>query len=94
MTYRMMITCILLLPLPCYHQSPLFPVMRHSDGCDNNIDKKVRRYQRYDKSTISLNYFHMCALKNRIDVLSLNDACILALLVMPSLDDDLQLLLL
>lgn len=80
-------------------------VMRHSDGigytlCGDNIDKNVRRrYQRYDKSTISLHYFHMYAVKNRIDVSHLSDVSPLcnldkkakALLVMPSPDDDLQL---
>lgn len=80
-------------------------VMRYSDGtgytlCGDNIDKNVRRrYQRSDKTTISLHYFHMYGVKNRIDVSHLSDetpSCTLdkkakALLVMPSCDDDVQL---
>lgn len=78
-------------------------VMMHGTGytlCGDNIDKNVRRrYQRSDKSTISLHYFHMYGVKNRVDVSHLSDvspSCTLdkkakAMLVMPSPNDDLQL---
>lgn len=68
--------------------------------CGDNIDKNIRRrYQRSDRSTISLHYFHMYAVKNRIDVSHLSDARPVRILgtkakahsIIPSCDDDLQL---
>ena len=68
--------------------------------CGDNIDKNIRRrYQRSDRSTISLHYFHMYAVKNRIDVSILSDispspslsAQAKALSIMPSIEDDIQL---
>ena len=65
--------------------------------CGDNIDKNVRRrYQRSDRTTISLHHFHMYAVKNRVDFTLESDDCLYsnlsvddkACLVMPSLDDD------
>jgi len=40
----------------------------------DNIDKNLRRsYQRCDRQTISLHYFHSCAIRDRIDFSGLSD---------------------
>lgn len=45
--------------------------------CGDNIDKNVRRrYQRSDKTTISLHHFHMYAVKNRVDFTLESDDCL------------------
>lgn len=68
--------------------------------CGDNIDKNVRRrYQRSDKTTISLHYFHMYAVKNRVDFTSESDDCPSctmnaqdkAIALMPTIDDDQQM---
>jgi hypothetical protein len=68
--------------------------------CGDNIDKSVRRrYQRSDKTTISLHYFHFYGVKNRIDVSHLSNISpartlnevAKALLLVPSPADDVKL---
>ena len=40
----------------------------------DNIDKNLRRsFQRSDRTTISLHYFHACAVKDRIDFSSFSN---------------------
>ena len=40
----------------------------------DNIDKNLRRsYQRCDRQTVSLHYFHSCAVGDRIDFSQLSD---------------------
>lgn len=68
--------------------------------CGDNIDKNIRRrYQRSDKSTISIHHFHMYAVKNRVDFSSESNeypTCNLsekekALSLMPTINDDLHM---
>ena len=41
----------------------------------DNIDKNIRRtHQRIDRTTRSLHYFHMCAVKDRVDFSHLSDS--------------------
>ena len=40
----------------------------------DNIDKNIRQnYQRCDRQTLSLHYFHSCAIRDRIDLSGLSD---------------------
>ncbi len=75
------------------------PIVTGYTLCGDNIDKNVRRrYQRSDKSTISLHYFHICSEKQS-EFLTFSDdspSCSLSAkakskLVMPGVADDLQL---
>lgn len=61
-------------PIVIEKESVGIPAMIGYTLCGDNIDKNVkRRYQRSDKTTVSLHYFHMYAIKNRVDFSQLSD---------------------
>lgn len=51
----------------------------------DNIDKNIRpSYQRCDRQTVSLHYFHACAIRDRIDFSSLNNTRPTSVLIDPT----------
>lgn len=62
-------------------QVDIFPPLDENVGCWNgfkivgdNVDKNLRRsFQRCDRTTVSLHYFHVCAVRDRVDFSSLSN---------------------